>query len=67
MRNMLEMVGCSRLPGSHGAVAWQTRNMHETNGHDANISYISYMQGHLIAVVVSGLYLEACIQGGTRS
>ena len=30
-------------------------------------SSISYMQGHLIAVVVSGLYLEACIRGGTRS
>ena len=27
VRNMLEMVGCSRLPGSHGTAAWQTRNM----------------------------------------
>ena len=23
VRNMLEMVGCSRLPGSHGLVAWK--------------------------------------------
>ena len=56
------MVGCSRLPGSHGTAAWQTRNVHETNGHGANISYISYMQGHLIAVV-SGYTFEACVLG----
>ena len=36
--------------------------MHETNGHDANIGCISYMQGHLIAVV-SGYTFEACVLG----
>ena len=33
-----------------------------TNGHGANISYISYMQGHLIAVV-SGYTFEASVSG----
>ena len=56
MRNMLEMVGCSRLPGSHGLVAWKTSDNSNT-----------VQTVHLIAVVVSGLYLEACIRGGTRS
>ena len=37
----------------------------KTNGHGANISYISYMQGHLIAVV-SGYTFEACVIGGVR-
>ena len=35
-----------------------------TNGHGANISYISYMQGHLIAVV-SGYTFEAFKRDGS--
>ena len=38
----------------------------KTNEHGANISYISYMQGHLIAVV-SGYTFEACVSGGSSS
>ena len=34
-------------------------------GHGANISYISYMQGHLITVV-SGYTFEACVFGADR-
>ena len=30
VRNMLEMVGCSRLPGSHGIVAWKTSETSDT-------------------------------------
>ena len=30
VRNMLEMVGCSRLPGSHGLVAWKTSDNSNT-------------------------------------
>ena len=37
----------------------------KTNGHGANTS-ISYMQGHLIAVV-SGYTFEACVSGGSSS
>ena len=39
--------------------------MHETNRHDANIGCISYMQGHLIAVV-SGYTFEASVFGAVR-
>ena len=66
VRNMLEMVGCSRLPGVPPDSGMETRNVHETNGHGANISYISYMQGHLIAVV-SGYTFEAFKRDGSHS
>ena len=65
VRNMLEMVGCSRLPGSHGTATWQTRDVQRPLGHGANIWYISYMQGHLIAVV-SGYTFEAFRRDGSR-
>ena len=48
--------------------------MHEANGHGANIGCISYKQGHLIAVVVSVLYLRSVrfgriefVEGSRRS
>ena len=63
-----KMVGCSRLPGSHGSTAWQTRrNMHEANGHGANVGCISYKTciwstgDHLV-----GYTFEACIFGAVR-
>ena len=60
-----KMVGWSWILGSHGTAAWQTRYVQRPLGHGANIWYISYMQGHLIAVV-SGCTFEACIFGAER-
>ena len=49
MRNMLEMVGCSRLPGSHGLVAWKTSDNSDTV--QTRASHTSHMHsftgGHL--------------------
>jgi len=60
VRNMLEMVGWSRLPGSHGSSAWRTRRyVHEANGHGANIGCISYNTCIRSTDGVSGLYLRS--------
>ena len=68
VRNMLEMVGCSRLPGSHGLVAWRTRrNVHEANGHGANIGCISYnTHTRSTGDRLFGYTFEACIFGAER-
>ena len=68
VRNMLEMVGCSRLPGSHGSSAWRTRrNVHEANGHGANIGCISYNTCIRSTAVVSGYTFEAFKRDGSHS
>ena len=59
------MVGCSRHPGSHGTGHGKRGASQGQFGHGANISYISYMQGHLIAVV-SGYTFKAFKRDGSR-
>ena len=61
VRNMQKMVGWSRLPDSHGSTAWQTRrNVHEANGHDANIRFISDNMHSSMSHRVGGYTFQAC-------
>ena len=63
VRNMLEMVGCSRLPGSHGSVAWK-RVTNRTRCKQC----ISYNTCIPSTAVVSSLYLWSVrFRGGTSS
>ena len=64
VRNMLKMVGWSRLPGSHGSTAWQTRrNVHEENGHSATIRFISDNMHSSMGHRLGGYTFEQCILG----
>src|SRR3954471_6166465 len=64
VRNMLEMVGCSRLPGSHGLVAWKRVTTWTRRKH--TVQLIQHM--HSDHGRSSRCYtFEACIQDGSSS
>ena len=52
------MVGCSRLPGSHGTAAWQTRNVQGTIWTWCKHGQLIH-HNHSYTGVVSGLYLRS--------
>ena len=60
------MVGCSRIPGSHGTAAWQTRNVQRQTG------TVQTRASHIIQAFVHGRRLggytfEASNRDGSRS
>ena len=58
------MVGCSRIPGSHGTVAWQKRGIARTIRSRCK-TRASHTHMHSITVGHLGGYtFEACISGG---
>ena len=65
VRNMLEMVGCSRLPGSHGTVARQKRGIARTIRSRSKrcISFNTCIRSRASS---RGYTFEACVFGAVR-
>ena len=65
MRNMLEMVGCSRLPGSHGTVARQKRGIARMIRSQSKrcISFITCIRSRASS---RGYTFEACVFEANR-
>ena len=70
MRNMLEMVGCSRLPGSHGLVAWKTSDNSNTVQTVHLIHHTTFVHGGHIDVIplkCASLRRNEFVEGSSRS
>src|SRR3954469_3083313 len=59
VQNMLEMVGCSRLPGSHGLVAWKRVTIRTRCKHEHLIHHTTFVHGRRLGgYTFQGIILE---------